>query len=74
MKYLLILSFFLLTGCHTIYYHDYKSTADFEQDKYECETIAYSRSAAQGYGSNPFIVMDATKECLERKYGWRRVK
>jgi hypothetical protein len=64
-------------GCRTIYYHPNDSLNNpqqFERDKYECEQQAAAWSNNMGAAGNPLIILDQTKNCLEKLKGWRKVK
>ena len=70
MKYIVLAALVVCGGCTTTYYHPTKSEADYQQDMYECETIANQRAADRGLAGNVFAVDDEKKRCMTVKYGY----
>lgn len=50
--------------------HPNKTAAEQAADQYDCETLALQKTRAQGFGNNPIIVGDNTRDCMARKYGY----
>ncbi len=62
----------ILAGCaDTMMVHPTKTTAQFDTDLYDCELIAEQRAYNLGSPNNIFMIPDFTRECLEKKHGWR---
>lgn len=74
MKYLIFACVFLVGCATTTYFHDTKTETEYQQDHYNCETIATQRTADKGFAGNPFIIQDEIKKCMTVKYGYTTEK
>jgi hypothetical protein len=69
----LVLLLALLFGCApSKFCHSLKDASQFENDKYDCENMAYAKAHNFGAAGNPFIIIDETRRCLQLKHGWRK--
>lgn len=62
----------LLSGCGGRLCHPYKTKAQFDRDKYDCECVAIERTHQMGFSGNPFIIVDEMQDCMIRKHGWSK--
>lgn len=71
----ILLGIFVLSGCaKTMLVHDYKTTADFNRDKYDCESDAARYAASLGDPMNFLIIQERQVECMTLKHGWKVAK
>lgn len=63
---------FILVGCQTTYVHFTKTAADFEQDKFDCQTVAEQSAYNVGQAGNFWWINNRVHQCLQSKHGWRK--
>ena len=63
---------FLFAGCQTLYVHPTKSAADFEPDKFDCQTVAEQSAYNVGQAGNFWWINNRVHQCLQAKHGWRK--
>jgi hypothetical protein len=61
---------FLLAGCQTNYIHPSKTAADFESDRFDCQSIAEQSAYNVGQAGNYLWINSRVHQCLQAKHGW----
>jgi hypothetical protein len=62
----------LFAGCQTTYVHPTKTAADFQRDKFDCQTIAEHSAYSVGQAGDFWWINNRVHQCLQAKHGWRK--
>lgn len=62
----------LLAGCQTLYVHPTKTAADFESDRFDCQSMAEQSAYNVGQAGNYLWINTRVHQCLQAKHGWSK--